>query len=54
MNHPSHVALVDAHSEGDGSAYYLYLVHLETLLHRGTLLGGESGMIGFGIDAMRL
>ena len=54
MNHPAHVALVDAHSEGDGSAYHLYLVHLETLLHRGSLLGRESGMIGFGIDAMRL
>ena len=54
VNHPSHVALVDAHSEGDGSAYHLYLVHLETLLHRGSLLGRESGMIGFGIDAMRL
>ena len=54
VNHPSHVALVDTHSEGDGSAHHFYLVHLETLLHRGSLLGRESGMIGFGIDAMRL
>ena len=54
MNHPSHIALVDTHSEGDGSAHHLYLVHLETFLYRGSLLGGESGMIGFCLYAMLL
>ena len=54
VNHPAHIALVDTHSEGDGSAHHFYLVHLETLLYRGSLLGGESGMIGFCLYAMLL
>ena len=54
VNHPAHVALVDTHSEGDGSAHHFYLVHLETFLYRGSLLGGESGMIGFCLYAMLL
>ena len=54
MNHPAHVALVDTHSEGDGSAHHFYLVHLETFLYRGSLLGGEPGMIGFCLYAMLL
>ena len=54
VNHPAYVALVDTHSEGDGSAHHFYLVHLETFLYRGSLLGGESGMIGFCLYAMLL
>ena len=31
-----------------------YINHLETFLYRGSLLGGESGMIGFCLYAMLL
>ena len=54
VNHPAHIALVDTHSEGDGSAHHLYLVHLETFLNGCSLLGGESGMISFSLYAMLL
>ena len=54
VDDPSHVALVDAHSEGDGGANHLNLVHLEALLHRSPFLVGKSGVVGSGIDALLL
>ena len=52
MDDKAHVRLVDAHAKGDGGADHADLVAQEFLLVPGTLVGGESGVIGLGQDAV--
>ena len=47
----AHVALVDAHAEGDGGAHHLHVVVDEVALHLLLLLDAHAGMKGLGVDA---
>ena len=53
VHHEAHVALVDAHAEGDGGDHHGGLVAGEGVLHRGALLGRHAGVVGGGRHAGR-
>ena len=54
MDNPAHVALVDAHAEGDGGTDDLHVVLLELLLRLVALRLCESCVIGCHADALFL
>ena len=54
MNHPTHVRLVDAHSEGDGCDDHLYIVANERLLIVAPGFGVQSRVIRKSADAVGL
>ena len=54
VNHPAHVGFVDAHAERDRCHHHARVVANESFLIATALLGIETGVIGQGIDAVRL
>ena len=51
VNHPAHVLLVDAHTEGYRGANHLHEVLFEHFLGVVALAGGQRSMVGQGLDA---
>ena len=51
MDHPAHIAFIDAHPEGDRSADDQRLIVDEVRLHLSPPVGAESRVVGFGIVA---
>ena len=53
VHHEAHVALVDAHAEGDGGDHDQDVVAGEGVLHAAALVRGQAGVVGGGRHAGR-